>query len=1687
MLEQVGRKKMNRKVKKRIRKTSAALLLISAIVVAAIPVPEMEAAGDGIMTVADIEPGRVSKHSVTTDEGHAPSTLIPQLSSNDAIYSSRDGQYQFAYKAIQGHSNQAVLVDYTVHVQGDTLSIPEVVEAYIQYTTSNGTLNGYAAGNQWGNPLYYREITQRKKSRTLTGPNPYAGSLTVSGNEGISVTSWGNGELVSTWIEGSNNTDKVEDVSVVQSEWTPLQDNLNRGTWTQTIIYNEIVYKACDRDKRDEWYDGTDGKVVFYLYDIDNSETKKPDGSNYDSEHWNYIEVPKESDFTNYDISDQRESLLEDKIDYNEADKFFKKADQTTDGWLQKVEVGCISNQRTTEGKNGRIVIDTSITADNTRPFFTSSGNISKLILPASIFAIADKAFSGCVNLVDVSFDETKGKSLLEVLGESAFENCRNLESFTLPSNIHTIGQYCFKDCVRLAGMRFPTNINRIGDGAFEGCSALASLDFTNNSDVREIGDKAFAGTGLVEVTLPETLEATGSGLFMNCTKLLKVTLPASDTFKNNEMWWSDFAGCTRLGQSENIDLGCIEVPNNKTNFITVGDGYTVEDFKADVGEKFYFIGNDLSTIHDITKKNEIAFMYRGTEPKLYEIVKTDGDAKLTYQAYSNGELGKILFDGSGDFNAVIPATVGPFDITSIGTDFQKNTKVKSVYIPNTITAIADEAFLGCYNLEKVEFEEPNKLSVGGIGVNAFKTQEGNPVSSSAIAPKLTFYGDIDVNSVPFMYAMQKGNNINNDKQPETYIDFCSGSPTNLHVSYNPKTDKRELTKVPGKNGGSEDVSNNNFPSLQDEEYYDAVKAALQDEKEADVSGNIVPVTDAEVKAAVKKYVEGLESGDFSSLSPALQRVIGSAYHIVVPTGIQSIKEGLFSSADKDNTKGKERPYQNAEGKITDANQSIRGITLCDIEALDDYAFYGCSNLETVVMYSSGEEEGEKIGSYAFGQCENLKNVFLPNTTSAMGTRPFAADKKVSAVYFTGEYIPNGDPGASPTGNHFQYDKGILYETKDGTKDAVVQCLEQRGIDFGSGLLGPTELTGVNSFYPEAFMNCSGIGTADLSTSYIDKIPDYCFANANKMQTVYMPLSCWQLGDYAFKDSGLKVIKIPNDDLRYENTTFYSGTAKDNIIDGVEVISPEGSKAEKLAQAYAKYNWLVSDEEMPHFYTITFYDEGGKTEILRRTVEEKKEVEPPTAEDMQPYLEKHGKASYTWYPGGYSPANRSMSVEAIYADAPPVTYTVQFFNDDLEPIVTRTVNEGEAAEEPKTPGSAYGNYMFVEWVGSPSTIQMSNITGDVTYMARYDHTHTSNGLPIYSASGNDPANPGGNTGNNGGNNSGGNNNGGNNSGDNNNNNNSNTSSDGKYKVEVINGSGGGKYNKDDIVRIKANVIEGYEFVNWTTTYKDLKFTSDTANETGFLMPDSNVVVTANYKYTGVSTTAATAATATATPATVAAGFSANVTRVPSTTGGGNVNNGSGNGSSGSSVEVNRNGISDTGKASATVNGSTDNFVIKVSEDGQSTAAVAEALRNKYGDLSNIRYFAMDINLFDETGRTKVTDTSGLSVTITLPIPDELRQYAGNNKVGAVTAGNQLEDLTPRFTTVDGTPCVTFTASHFSPYTIYVDTANLSSGAYDATPKTGDAIHPKWFLVVGLAMLSAVLFLKKDKKVMPDLA
>ena len=160
-------------------------------------------------------------------------------------------------------------------------------------------------------------------------------------------------------------------------------------------------------------------------------------------------------------------------------------------------------------------------------------------------------------------------------------------------------------------------------------------------------------------------------------------------------------------------------------------------------------------------------------------------------------------------------------------------------------------------------------------------------------------------------------------------------------------------------------------------------------------------------------------------------------------------------------------------------------------------------------------------------------------------------------------------------------------------------------------------------------------------------------------------------------------------------------------------------------------------------------------------------------------------------------------------------------------------------------------------------------------------------------------------------------------------------------------------------------------------------------------------------------------------------------------------------------------------------GSADGYQVNITKSDAADASFREALLRRYGSLDNIRYFSMDISLKDQNGND--IDTTGMSVTLTLPLPTSMEQYGTNNMIATVDGNGDLEDLNVQFSTLEGRPCATFVAPHFSPYGFYVNTSNLAVGTLDNTPKTGDPISPKWFLSFGLAALSIFLFLKKDPR------
>lgn len=1577
------KKKKNRKLRKQIRKTMGALFMISAIVIAAIPVQDISAnpADSGQVKVAVVHGGSAAPINNATYKYDSSVPLAKDRTAEEQIiYTSGDGTFQFVYlrRTTSDINKVAMILGYNAGVLAESsLTIPETLEAYKQYT-DNVSRSGYCLVSKNDNFLYYEDNTQKKD------PTVQDGLLWQIPNiQNESGTGWLEVNQYNPNLKTNADGTKYYEREETKNEGTP--DEVTEIVRYEAVAIMEKVIYPCYYEQKSTWEKFTDSELYF---------------------------LPSGGDATDVNA--------------------YQRAGDNNDYWKINADVAYIGNEKITANASGGWSLDGCITQPDDG-VFARQNNITNLTVGENILAIGDYAFYGCATMQSISLANG-----LRDIGNGAFGECINLQSCNIASNanITAIGKDAFYNCRSLREFTTPIGLRALGDNCFEGCTGLTSVNLTSAGAM--------------------SLNRLGDSLFKNCSSLTSIEFPIDYT--ENNLSIRMFEGCSSLQY--------VKIPNSSINFaeVTAGDFAT---FKQTVPSSFYFEGPAISSIHDTATKYEIAFKYLGEE--IYEVILSEkavagtspDPAKITYQVNNLNELIRVSINGQPE-NITIPASIGPYGISAIGKgSFNNNCTLKRITIPASVTAIGEEAFQGCHALETVIFSDA--VTMQTIGNNAFKTQEKGAACSHTLEniPSLTFVGAMynaatGQDTVPFVFAMNGESYINNNNQQRTYIVCHSGWPTNIEVQYKydpvTATGEAELQKYPKYS----DLKTNSSSWLDDLPY-------ITSENKNEYL--------TMVQDAVSKY-EAYIGGNPDQPTENEMAIVNSALNIVLPNSIDRIKPGIFSGVDSEG-----KPVAEADGGYQ--NEQLQSIVLNGVNEIEPYTFQGCTALKEAAVIGPA-----LIDDYAFADCTALENVTLGANVADTGKRPF---KGCTAL-----------TGMNSLGSNFSYQDGILYRTAGGEVE-LIECLEGRGRTIGSYSVGPEELAGVTKIREEAFEDCNEIGTVDLSSSSIGEIPQRCFAETDSLTSVSLPNTAGSIETAAFENSNVRLVRIPSSVTYIEREAFRDLSTTPDQQTKITFECVEGSAADRYAKA--SENPYINPEYGRVFLTHWVYfwddllDEANPVLLDKQSIKDGEDAVPPTppthdgynfvswsnytniSRDTDVYARYSliGETTYTvrfidWddtildtqevvegqgaktppapsregynFTGWRQPYDKITANTDVYAtyekiDSSDTMHTVTFYNYDNTVVAIQQVKDGEGTFAPANPTRS--GYTFTGWL---PTTYLSNVTRDLDIIAVFEknsesgggnNNGNSNSSASPSASPSSSASP--------------------------------TATPRTYTVSVSGGSGSGSYAAGAIVTLNAYAMgSGQTFDKWTTSTAGVGFADSSATSTTFTMPAANVAVTATYKTGG----------------SAASGGETGQTGSSGTTGTGT---GTGTGNTGTTVDVNRPGISNTNLAGATVTGATDNFIVKITEDATAAAAAVAALQAKYGDISRIKYLPMDISLYDSTGRTKIADTSGISVNITLPLPDDLVEYAGNNRM-ASAAGNTIEDLNTRFTTVDGVPCVNFTATHFSPYVIYVDTANLTEATIDATPKTGDPIHPKWFLATGLACIAFILFFKRDKAVIP---
>ena len=101
--------------------------------------------------------------------------------------------------------------------------------------------------------------------------------------------------------------------------------------------------------------------------------------------------------------------------------------------------------------------------------------------------------YHGTEKIVEIPA-EIGGKTVTGIW-DSAFYDCKTLESVTIPESVTSIGDHAFLGCAALTSVTIPESVTRIGDYVFCGCAALESV--TIPESVTSIGNYAFPAARL--------------------------------------------------------------------------------------------------------------------------------------------------------------------------------------------------------------------------------------------------------------------------------------------------------------------------------------------------------------------------------------------------------------------------------------------------------------------------------------------------------------------------------------------------------------------------------------------------------------------------------------------------------------------------------------------------------------------------------------------------------------------------------------------------------------------------------------------------------------------------------------------------------------------------------------------------------------------------------------------------------------------------------------------------------------------------------------------------------------------------------------------------------------------------------------------------------------------------------------
>lgn len=596
------------------------------------------------------------------------------------------------------------------------------------------------------------------------------------------------------------------------------------------------------------------------------------------------------------------------------------------------------------------------------------------------------KSKGTCID-TQIRIPESYNGKAVKGISNSAFVNCSELTSITIPDGVTSIGDYAFSGCTGLTGIIIPGNVTSINNSVFFGCTGFTSIIIPGN--VTSIGSYAFSGcNGLTSVTIPDSVTSIDYQAFYGCSELVKI-----DFTGNAACGWCAIDGIEwlmRYGAANKV----IYINNYELTTLIIPDGV------ASIGVDAFY---NCSGLTSITIPDSVTFIGLGAFDGCTGLTSITVTKNNSVCASQDG----ILYNKARTNIVHIPYALKgdviiPDGVTSIVSDaFKDRSGLTSITIPDSVTSIGSAAFSGCNSLEGMMLPFVNSLFGYIFGTNSYiGGTETRQMSNSSYY--ITYYVPTSLRSV-----VVTGGNISYGA-----FSFCSRLTSitiGNDVSY---IDKNAFYMCDSLESV---IIGNGVTSISDWAFYgcDSLESIT------------LPFVGYRADATTANYttVFGYIFGYFSNKTFSGQYNInnyhyyegGKYYWCYIPSSLHTVivtnTDIILDSA-----------FYHCSG--------LTSITIPDsVTSIGDKAFCGCSGLTSLIIPDSVTS----IGSNAFGGCGGLvsitvaennvdyasvdnclltkdgtillagcKNSFIPNSVTSIGVSSFFNCSGLEAVYYGG-------------------------------------------------------------------------------------------------------------------------------------------------------------------------------------------------------------------------------------------------------------------------------------------------------------------------------------------------------------------------------------------------------------------------------------------------------------------------------------------------------------------------------------------------------------------------------------------------------------------------------------------------------------------------------------------------------------